>query len=146
MLAQRRLADLVVTLLQAAPAVAPRVTKRVARAVSTGFEQAVLVRVMPSRGEPHEMSRTAQVHWQATVLVECLARSGATNPPDEAVSPLVAAAYARLMAGITADTSGFQLTGDRLVDLSQDEFDEGIARGALTFTVRWLCPYDSLEL
>jgi hypothetical protein len=143
---QQALVGQVVALLQASPSVAPVVTRRTSRPVADGVDKAVRVRLGPSIGEQILLSGVAPTDWSAVVAVECLARCGATQSPDEAVGPLVSAVYARILTDTTLPVAGFQLDPAFRIEPDQDELDERIGVAVLSFTVRWRSQHNSIEV
>lgn len=87
----------ITSVLQQAPAVSAVVDRIRLRPISAQSPTAVVVRVLSS-----EVQRGVGVGmyqlWQSRVELECYARATPGTPPDQALDPLLQAAYARLMS------------------------------------------------
>lgn len=91
----------IVASLQQAPAVAPVVSRTRLRPLGTGISLAVVVRPVDAEAGETSISPGEPVSWTVRIAVDCYARAEAGTAADEAVDPLLTAAYARLMADPT---------------------------------------------
>lgn len=137
MLAQQQLVGLIVTALQAEPAVAPLVARQRVRPVGLDVSSAVVVRLMRSQCANNFLGGQGPLDWSATLALECVVRTGATQAPDEAVGPLLQAVHARLLADPALVGAGYRLEPEILIDWDQDEVDERIGSATLVISVRW---------
>lgn len=145
MLAHQQLVGHVVAALSAAPAVAQVVTRRGSRAIADGINSAVRVRILASIAEPIALGGTSPIDWTAQLAIECMARTGASQAPDEAAGPLLLAVHARLMADTTLAAAGYQLLPEMQINPDEDELDERIGTAMLVLSVRWTSAYNTLD-
>jgi len=146
MLAQQKLVGLVVAALEASPALAAaKVYRQRTRAVSTEVAMALVVRHVVSESTAVLSGINAPLDWESTLAIECIARSGANQTPDEAVGPLVLAVHACLTADTSLHQDGFEMQPKLRITHDQDELDERIGAAVILFTVQWRSPYTSLS-
>lgn len=137
MLEQQHLLGLVVAALQAEPAVAPLIARQRTRALGLDVSSAVAVRLLRSQCESNFLGGNSPIDWAATLALECVARTGATQAPDEAVAPLLQAVQARLQAAAAIPAAGYRLDERLHIDWDQDEADERIGAATLVISLRW---------
>ncbi len=87
----------VVAALERAPAVVPVVDRVRLRPVSKQLAEAIAVRPVQAEPTQRAIAPGVPVRWESTFTVEIYQTSAAGVAPDDAVDPLVTAAYARLM-------------------------------------------------
>lgn len=146
MLVHQQLVGLVIGALQAAPALAGgHIYRHRARAVAADVPALITVRVLSSQSTAALAGWGAPVDWVARIALDCAARTGATQAPDEAVAPLLLAAHQRLVADTSLRDAGFDLEPDVQIDWDQEDLDERIGSALCVCTVRWRSPYHDLS-
>ncbi|MDP4300345.1 hypothetical protein [Leptothrix discophora] len=146
-LAHVALVSHVVALLQAAPPVAQRVSRRFGRPVPEGIADAVGVAVGDSAGKALLCSG-APLDWTCLLDLSCAARADAGQAADEAVGALVVRVHRRLrsaesIAGLRA--AGFELMPDLRLRPDDDDLAERIGAVNLSLSVRWRGADDDLS-
>lgn len=145
MLAHQRLRGLLVDALLAGPAVCAYVRRGVTKPLPADEPQGVFVRVLGGPGEALLLSGEAPIDWHAMCTVECVSRATTGATADEAVGPLLAAVYARLMADVTVAAAGFQILPSFDLRLDEADVDDRIGAATLHFQVRWRGSFASME-
>lgn len=131
---QHQLVQAVVALLQAAPAVAALVQEERDDAAAATLASLINVSVPVSQPDGQLLSG-AHVLWSSTLQLDVAARAGTGATGRAAASPIVAAAYARLMADTTLAAAGFYLDGPPTVALGSTESEDRLGGARLTWQV-----------
>ena len=131
---QHQLLQAVVALLQAAPAVAELVQEE--RDDSAGFTAASVVNLSVPSSEPDEQALSGSpVMWASTLQAEVMVRAGDGITGRGALSPVVAALYARLMNDTTLAAAGWYVDGPPRLAMDSTEAQDRIGGARLTWRV-----------
>lgn len=132
---QKQLQQAMLALLQQAPALAETVQE--ARDPSTGFSGASLVSVKVPASEPSgETLSTSPIMWRTTVVVDVEARATTGQTGSDAVSPVAAGVFARVMGDTTLAAAGWQLAEPPAIETDTFEAEDRI--GMVRFTWSYL--------
>ena len=113
---QQQLVQAVVALLQASPPVAEVVQEE--RDDGAGYTQASVINVSVPVSTPDGMTLSGSVvMWSSTLQLDIVARAATGATARAAVSPIVAAAYARIMNDTTLGAAGWSLDGPPTLDM-----------------------------
>lgn len=124
----------IVTLLEAAPAVSPRITRAATQPLPEQAANMVVVRLIGSTGDAYAQAG-APVNWDTTIAVECYARATA-DAPDTAVDALLQAVAARILADETLGGAAAGLANERRIEWDFESHGQNVACATFTFTAR----------
>ncbi len=118
-------------LLQAPALAAGNVNRGRSVPLPADAEQAIDVAMASSRAQPLSLSDTLAMQWESVVVVVCKARGNASTDAEDAIDPLVTAAWQRLLA-MTAPAGVTGMTLDPVIQWGLDEADQPLATATLS--------------
>ena len=126
------LTDAVVEALRQAPALAPDIER--GRGTPAGLGKGTAIRVGIARGNAKPLDLDGTLQWESSVVVELFARAAAGTDAEQAIDPLLAAAWQRLQA-VVAPPGVLGMTLRPSIGWDVDEADQTIVRAVLALDI-----------
>lgn len=126
------LTDAVVDALRADPPLAPDIAR--GRGTPAGLGKGTAIRVGVATGKARALDLDGTLKWETVIVVELFARAAANADGEQAIDPLLSAAWQRLQ-GVTPPPGVLGLQLEPSIGWDVDEADQTIVRAQLALLV-----------